>query len=326
MKKKSLLTFTIIAVLLLALGQTVWAFKDVKNDPNEAKIAELKKLGLLSGVGQSDNFDPKGNLTYAAGISLIVKSLDLNLDHVRFIRAPKATDSFPNLKDDVWYSQSFIIAAFYSLEVPKTVKAGDIMTKEQFAHHLFKAISIKGDYAFIEIFLMLEDQADVNPSYSDSIQKLLISKIAQLDSSNKFYPKQPISRSEAAGWVYDSIQFVKNTEPVITPEPTPDPIIDAKLSVTPVNGDVNKVTVTAQVPHPGYGVRIASIVFEGKQAIIRLEATQPDPDKMYPQVITDVQVSTYIDAAYEPVIGSSEGGGTSGNEGVSSSEGFPISE
>lgn len=326
MKKKSLLTFTIIAVLLLALGQTVWAFKDVKNDPNEAKITELKKLGLLSGEGRSDNFNPQGNLNYASGISLIVKGLDLNLDHVRFIKEPKATDSFPNLKDDAWYSQAFVIAQFYGLEVPKTVKANDIMTREQFAHHLFKAISTKGDYAFIEIFLMLADEADVNTAYMDSIQKLLISKIAQLDSANKFYPKKPITRSDAAAWLYDSIQFVKNAEVIIPPEPTPDPIIDAKLTVAAVNGDVNKVTVTAQVPHPGYGVRIASIVFEGKQAILKLEATLPDPDKMYPQVITDVQVSTFVDSAYEPVIGSSDGGGTSGNEGTSSSEGFPISE
>ncbi|MDQ0059499.1 S-layer homology domain-containing protein [Paenibacillus harenae] len=325
MKKKSLLTFTIIAVLLLALGQTVWAFKDVKNDPNEAKITELKKLGLLSGVGQSDNFNPQGNLNYASGISLIVRGLDLNLDHVRFIKEPKATDSFPNLKDDAWYSQAFVIAAFYGLEVPKDVKANDVMTREQFAHHLFKAISTKGDYAFIEIFMMIADEADVNTAYMDSIQKLLISKIAQLDSANKFYPKKNITRGDAAGWLYDSIQFVKNAEEIIPPEPTPDPIIDAKLTVAPVNGDVNKVTVTAQVPHPGYGIRIASIAFEGKQAILRLEATLPDPDKMYPQVITDVQVSTYVDAAYEPVIASSEGGGTSDSAGTSSSEVSPVS-
>ncbi|MNV98802.1 hypothetical protein D3C71_1940940 [compost metagenome] len=56
------------------------------------------------------------------------------------------------------------------------------------------------------------------------------------------------------------------------------------------------------MPHPGYGFRISSIAFEGDQAIIYTEPTLPDPDKMYPQVITTVQVTAYVDAAFKPVL------------------------
>lgn len=299
MKRRLILTLTLVAMMLFTLGQSVWAFKDVKNDVNEHKINELKKMGIISG-DKHDKFNPKGKLTYAEGVSLIVKGLDININHIRFIKEPKASDYFTNIKDNAWYSQAFIIASINGLEIPKTVKANDIMTREQFAHHLFKAMMTKGDYAFIEIFMQLEDAADVNKTYMDSIQKLLISKVVTLDNANKFYPKKAILRGEAAGWLYDAITFVKETAPIPTkPE---QPSLDLKLSIEAVNPQINKVTVSTQVGHPGYGFRITSIAFEGDQAFINVELVMPDPDKMYPQVITDVSASTYIDAKLKPVL------------------------
>ncbi|NIK75827.1 hypothetical protein FHS15_000927 [Paenibacillus castaneae] len=300
MRKRSLLIMALIAMMLFSVGQTVFAFKDIKNDANEHKINELKKHGIIKGGNKEDKFNPKGKLSYAEGISLIVKGMGLNIDNIRFIKEPLASDSYPNLKDKAWYSEAFVIANYNGLDIPKTVKANDNMTREQFAHHLFKAIVKKGDYAFVEMYAMIKDEADINNAYKNSIQKLLIAKIATLDSSNKFYPKQAITRSTAAGWLYDAITFVKETKPI--PEQPVQPNLEYKLIVTPVNTEVNKVTVSTQVPHPGYGIRISSISFEGKEAVIHIEIVMPDPDKMYPQVITDVQVTTYVDATFKPVL------------------------
>jgi hypothetical protein len=305
MRKRPIVIIMLVAMMLFTLGQSALAFKDVKNDANEQKIAELKKLGILNGNAQ-DKFNPKGNLTYAEGVSLIVRGLGLNIDNIRFIRAPKASDYYPNVKDDAWYSDAFIIASLNGLEIPNGVKPNDIMTREQFAHPLFKGMTKNGDYAFIEIFMLLEDEAEVNKDYMDSIQKLMISKVVTLDKTNKFYPKKAITRSDAAGWLYDAIQFVKETPTI--PNSPEQPTLDPKLTVTAVNADINKVTVTAQVPHPGYGLRIASIEFNGDQAIIHVEAVLPDPEKMYPQVITDVQVSTYVDAKLKAVLPATSGG------------------
>lgn len=309
MKKKSLLTFALAVILIFTLGQSVFAFADVKNDPNKDKINALEEKGILS--GEHGKFNPNGKLTYAAGISMIIKGLDLNIDHVRFmkerfIKEPKASDNHPNLNDNAWYSQAFIIADFYGLDIPKDVKASDHLTKEQFAHHLFKAMIKKGDYAFIEIFMLINDEADINPAYMNSIQKLLITNIAAVDRDNNFHPTKAITRSVAAAWLHDAIEFVKDTPPV---KPLPEqPTFDQTLTVEAVNGDINKVTITAQMPHPGYGLRIASIQFIDDQAVIYTEPIYPDPDKMYPQVITEVKVSTYVDAAFKPVLPATGGG------------------
>jgi len=304
MKKRPIIILMMVAMMLFTLGQSAFAFNDVKNDTNEQKITELKKLGILSGINE-DKFHPQGKLTYAEGVSLIVKGLGLNIDNIRFIKAPETTDYFPNIKNDAWYSNAFIIASLNGLEIPKNIKANDVITREQFAHALFKAIMTKGDFAFTEIFMQLEDEADVNKEYMNSIQKLIITKVVTLDKTNQFHPKKAITRSDAAGWLYDAIQFVKETTPI--PQLPEQPSLDPKLSITAINADINKVTITAQVPHPGYGLRIASIEFIGDQAIIHVEATLPDPDKMYPQVIQDVEVSTYVDAKFKPVLPAAAG-------------------
>lgn len=304
MKLKAVLLLALSMLLVFTLGQTVFAFSDTSKDPNKTKIEALEKQGIIKGE-TSDKFNSNGKLTYAAGISMIVNGFHLNIDNIRFIKKPEVSDYYPNLKDGAWYADAFIIAQYNGLEVPKNVKANDVMTREQFAHHLFKAIMKQGDYAFIELFMTLNDEKDVNPDYMNSVQKLLISKIATLDKKNNFYPKQAITRSVAAGWLYDGLEFVKDT-PTIPAVPAPQPIQDLQLTVTSVDKNINKVTVTGQAPHPGYGLRIASISFVDDQAIIQVETVQPDPDKMYPQVVTEVSASTYVDAALKPVLASTE--------------------
>jgi hypothetical protein len=199
------------------------------------------------------------------------------------------------------------------------------MTREQFAHHLFKSIIRDRDIAFIELFVLINDGDDINPTYMDSVQKLLISQIVKLDDEQKFHPTDKITRSEAAGWLYDGLAFAKAHDTANSGSTDPTDAYNMQLSVKPVNKLVNEVTVTATVPHPGYGMRIASIQFEGSKALINVEIIQPDPDRMYAQVITDLSAVTYVDAKYEPELVltgdsiTSSGGGMTGSAGSAGS-------
>lgn len=324
--KKALTAASVVLLLFVALAQSVWAFSDTKGHPNDAKIAALQKLGILSGSdAKSDHFDPNGKLTYAAGISMIVNGLGLNIDDIRFVKEPKVTDNFPNMKDDAWYAKSLIIAAMNDLNIPRETKANDPMTREQFAYHLMQGVLKMGDYAFIDMYLLLKDEADVNPSYMGNIQKMLLSGIAKLDDTQLFHPKDAITRGDAAGWLYDAMQFVNKNKPSEPPvDEQPFPLTDLKLTANAVNADVNEVTITAQAPNPGYGMRIASISFEGDEAVIQVEPVYPDKDKQYAQVITEVKAVTYVSAAYKPVLGqngANNGGGVSGATGDGESSG-----
>lgn len=299
MKKRATVLISALLALLMMLGGSAYAFSDVQGDPNEADIAALQKAGIVSGIS-AEHFAPKGKVTMAQGVAMLVKAFELNIDHIRFIKKPEASDYFTNVPNDAWYAESFIYAHHNGLPIPRDADPLQNLTKEQYADLLFHALTAKNDYAFIEMYVILKDEADVTKEYMNSIQHLLLGKITELDDGY-FYPKNEITRSEAARLLNQAILFAKKHEP-IKPVPAVDP--DVSLSVTKVNDDVNKVTLTwSNRPHPGYGISVSNIEFTlDGQALISYELHQPDPDKMYPQVISEAKIDTYVASTYKPVL------------------------
>jgi hypothetical protein len=305
MKRKPLLLLLFVASLCFSLAGSAYAFQDVKKDPEKASIERLEKDKIVKGDGNG-KFTPKQSMNVASAVTLIVNGMSLNIDNIRFIKEPKASDYFTKVPDNASYAKAFIIAQLNGLEIPKDIDPAAKATREQFSHWLFKAISKKGDYAFIDIYMQFKDEKSVNPAYMDSIQKLLIVKIATLDKNGNFRPKEAITRSEAAGMLDRARLFVKNTKPIEpVPQPT-SPLTGVTLIAQKISDDVKRVTITAQAPHPGYGIEVSSIQYNGSQAVVNYRVIQPDPNLSYIQVITEVKAVAYIDAKYEPVLGSEE--------------------
>mgnify|MGYP001180658328 CR=1 FL=1 len=308
MKKRLFFLFSFLLAMTMFAG-SVFAFTDIHDDKGKADILALKEAGIVSGV-TAELFAPRGKVSYAQGIQMLVKGFDLKAEPSRNGKIPKASDIFANVKDNAWYADAFVAAHLNGLPIPKDVKPNEKMTKEQFAHLLFNAILSKGDFAFIELYVMMEDEKDVSPEMMESIQKLLVAKIAQLDNGY-FYPKKEITRSEAAQMLHKAIRFVKTVEPIPPLEPPVDPGVT--MSVSKVNDEVNKVTVSwGEKPNPGYRISISKIEFtDNGEAVIYYMLHEPEPGKMYPQVITEAKTHTFISAEYEPVLknGSSDNAG-----------------
>ncbi|WP_372663207.1 S-layer homology domain-containing protein [Cohnella sp.] len=286
--KKPFMLLMLIAIFSMALSGAVFA-KDQSNKTQDKKY---------------DRYHAKFNIDAATAVALIVKGLNLNIDHIRFIKAPKASDYFTKVKDNAWYAEHFIIAQHTGLGLPQYINPSAKVTKEQFSQWLFGALSNKGEFTWIEIYMEIADADQVTKGYMYSIQKLLIAKIATLDSKQKFYPKENITRGEALAMIGKTKSFIKNATPVIQPE-TPV-VTDVKLTPDKLSDDVTRVTLTAMAPHPGYGFEVSSIAFANGEAIINYRVIEPDPDKFYAQVITELKLVTYISSQYKPVLGSSE--------------------
>ncbi|WP_276355882.1 S-layer homology domain-containing protein [Cohnella caldifontis] len=291
--------------LCFTLAGSAFAFGDVQGDKEKAAIESLEKKGILSGVGNG-KFSPRQTMTVANAVALIVKGMDLNIDNIRFIMEPKASDYFTKVKDDAWYAQAFIVASLNGLDIPADINPNGKATREQYAHWLYNAIAKKGDFAWIELYMTIKDEDQINKDYMNGIQKLLIGKIAALDDKGSFRPKQPITRSEAAGMLYRAIEFVKNTPPIPPVDPETSILSDVKLSTEKVNDDVLKVTVTGTVPHLGYGLEVAGISFHGNQAVVDYRLVMPDPAAMYGQMVTQAKATAYVSSAYVPVLGAQQ--------------------
>ncbi|MCD9024296.1 S-layer homology domain-containing protein [Cohnella silvisoli] len=278
--KKPIMYLMLVAIFSMALSGSAYAHKgnDDWNKHNE-----------------------KNSIDAATAVTLIVKGLDLNIDNIRFIKEPKASDYYTKVKDNASYAGSFIIAQFNGLDLPKDINPSAKVTREQFVKWLFGALSHKGDYAWIEIFQEIADANQVTKGYMDSIQKLLIAKIVTLDNKQKFHPKNSVTTAEASTMIARTVNFIKNTKPAPIPE---TPVLnDVKLTSDKESDTVTRVTIAALAPNPGYGIEITGIQFVKGEAIISYKAVLPDPDKMFAQVITEVKAVTYVPSSYKPVLG-----------------------
>ncbi|MDQ0164737.1 S-layer homology domain-containing protein [Bacillus horti] len=299
---KRLWMLALALVLVFTLGQSAWAFTDTQNDPHAEQIKALKEAGILS--GEADGlFHPNKKLTYAAGISAIVKALDLSLESETFNTVPKASDSYTNLSDQAWYAEAFIIARLNGIEVPRDVSPDDELTREQFIHYLYQGINATGQYGYTKMYFFIADEAEFTENFMGGIQNLLNARFDLLDQEGRFYPQASVTRSDAASWLYQARQFVQQHDEAAQEEPVVEsPLADLALEEKSINSSVKQVTVTATAPHPGYGIKIKSITFDGEQAIIHTETIMPEEGMAYPQVITEVSASTFIDASYKPVL------------------------
>lgn len=277
--KKPLMLLLFITIFSMAISGSVYAHK-AKND--------------------SKHDDYKSSLDVATAVTMIVKGLNLNIDNIRFFKAPKASDYYTKVNDNASYANDFIIAQFNGLELSKDINPSSKVTREQFAKWLFGALSHTGDYAWIEIFQVVSDANKVSDGYMDSIQKLLIAKIITTDSQQRINPKSKVTQKEATTMINRTVKFIASKKS--SPIPESQLLKDVDLILDKESDAVTKVTVSATVPHPGYGIEITGIQFSKGEAHIQYKVLLPDPNLNYIQVISQVKAVTYIPSTYKAVL------------------------
>ncbi|CAM3572846.1 S-layer homology domain-containing protein [Marinicrinis lubricantis] len=320
MKHRFKTVITTMLVFLLMITGSVFAFNDIDHSPNKDKIMQLRALGAVHGVNE-EQFMPETEMTVAQAVSMLVSSFKLNIDHIQFVKEPMASDSFNHVPEDAWYTDAFIIAKLNGLPLDRDIRPQDKITREQFAHLLLHALTAKGEYAFTEMYFMLEDESEVDEAYMGSIQMLLNGKIITLDENNKFYPKRVITRGEAAGMIFDALEFVKRmNEPIpdvpngddpVSSDPVP-PVLDEpvqiddepELKTVMLQDEIQQVIVTwGAKPNSGYDIRIEKIEFkEQGEAHIYVRRIQPQEGHMYLQVITHPEDRAYLSKEWKPVL------------------------
>ncbi|RED41323.1 S-layer homology domain-containing protein [Paenibacillus sp. VMFN-D1] len=189
------------------------SFKDLTGVQEKEKIESLHARGLVQGM-TGDEFRPQAALTASQGVTMIVKSLKLNLDGIAFIKKPEAKDVFTRVANDAWYAQPFIVAHYNELDIPASIEPGRTLTREEFIHYLVQGIERTGAYPLPKIYIQIKDEASITPSYQGTIERALVYKVTALDPEGNIHPKDPISRAEAAAMIYEAVAFVESHEQV----------------------------------------------------------------------------------------------------------------
>ena len=294
MKKIAALALATALISSLTFS-SAFAFTDVE-EGQAAAITALQDRGIVDGIDK-DHFVPKGKISYAQTVQMIVKGMNLNMDTLRFIKQPLASDTYNNIPNDAWYAEAFIIAHYNGMNIPKDVNPNATITREQFGEMLVRALEKKGNFPLVKMFIQIKDEDQITVEYQGALQRLLLYKITQLDNDGKFNPKVELTRGEAAGWIYNAIRVLE------THIQKPAPIEDVAVTVEKVTDDVNKVTLSrGQKPNSGYSILIQNVRFDQNgQAVISYTLQDPKPDTMYAEVITEAKAVTYISSAYKAV-------------------------
>ncbi|GED71137.1 hypothetical protein BRE01_48390 [Brevibacillus reuszeri] len=210
---RTLLTLSTFAVMTLSFAQQSFAattpFTDLTNVAAKDKIIALQQMGTIQGV-ENNHFMPDATVTAAQGIQLIVKALDLNLDNIRFIKEPKATDYFSKADNNGWYANALIIAAHNGFDLKADLDPNQVWSKEEFIHQLMLAMEQHGKLPMIKIAPVEFGDADqLTVQYQGTIQRALVLGITALDADKLLHPKDAITRKEAAEIIYNAVEYLK---------------------------------------------------------------------------------------------------------------------
>ncbi|WP_151733530.1 S-layer homology domain-containing protein [Paenibacillus tengchongensis] len=200
------------AVTVMTMGAQSFAagadFTDLEGNAAKAHIVELQQKGILHGVG-GGAFMPDAPLTAAQAVELLVNGLDLNLDTVRFVKEPLATDYFSQADNGGWYAQALITAAVNGVDLPRDLNPGEEWTREEFTHRLILAIEQHSNLPVIKLAPVdIADGGEITSGYDGSIQRALALGIAGLDTGGQFHPGDSITRGEAAEMLYHALEYV----------------------------------------------------------------------------------------------------------------------
>lgn len=295
-KRKAFLLF--LAGFLLIFQFQSFAFEDVTDSEEAKMVSDLQGKGIISGI-DAKRFAPERPLTYAEAGALLVKAFSLTMPDYKWIKKPKASDMYTKVPDNAWYAKPLMILFYHQLSFPWNINPQDPITREEFAYYLHQILVKTKNPVTIEMWADYADQDQVKKEYQNAINDLINLKVATLDEKNQFRPKEPIKRIEAAIYVYRALQIPdeKGGEPMPPFPQKPEPVQVLKESV---GEDVYKVTLSwGEKPNPGYRITINRIEFVDNTAFIYYSLHYPDPNKFYPQVITEAKASTFISKAYE---------------------------
>lgn len=293
-KTTKIISALLITSSLLGAGAaSASAFSDIEDSGNQAIVKSLQDKGIIQGI-TTEKFAPQKTITSAQAVQMVVKATGLK-------ELPNFSGkSFSNVPDGAWYTDAVNIAAQHGLPVSADTKWNEPMAREDFANLLATAVQKTGNYPVIMMYINIADESQMKEENRGAVQFLLLTQIAKLDKGDKFHPQQKVTRMEAAKLTHAAMQFIKDhkQDNVGKVEQDGD---DISTQIVKVNDKVNKVVITKDnLPNPGYGIAVTSIDFiSDKQAIVYYKVVQPDPNKMYPQVISKSSAEVYVSSQYD---------------------------
>ncbi|MCW2278476.1 copper amine oxidase N-terminal domain-containing protein [Heliophilum fasciatum] len=151
-----------------------------------------------------DEKDNGKTITRFAFLTKLIKETDLNLNHIRFIKAPVPSDYVTDVPQEASYAHDVVIAGHYNIiDIGQAFRPDDAITREEAALWLVKALeSKKGSLMYIQLFQQFRDADQIAPERMTYVQRASIMKLVTADQAGNFHPQDRLSPTdEASLWI-----------------------------------------------------------------------------------------------------------------------------
>jgi len=183
------------------------SFNDLDSIQESSAIIALSEKNIVKGTG-NNRFEPLRAMTYAESVQLLVNTFGLNIDHIRFIKEPKASDYFKLANDDAWYAGALIIAPLNGAELSSEMVPNEAITRETFLKLFMQMLELKENLPLIKIAAAdINDRDLIHPENNGIIDCAIYYGIVSLDDKGNFRPTETITRAEAAEWINHLLAF-----------------------------------------------------------------------------------------------------------------------
>lgn len=217
MKKMSLL---LLVLLLLTQTQAFASgFTDIQGHWAEADIKYSHEQGIMSGTGNV--FCPDAQVSRAELAVYLVQVFGLNIDHLRFIKAPEPGDLYDDIGKEQWYSDAVMIAGYNSIfEVgDRKFKPEEKVTRIEVANSVARAFKAKKiNLITTQIWPNYTDLGNINDSDIGVINFMFNSGIMIGRNTWDFAPNAHITRAEVAVILNNTVKVIAISNPHLQDE------------------------------------------------------------------------------------------------------------
>ena len=269
-----------IALLTSAAPATALA----ANSPAALTAAGASSLSALSDSGPAIEVQ----VTRGQFISSIIRASGLNLDHIRFIKAPDVRDVAPDVSPEASFAGDLIIAGHYGV-----VKSGepfrpeDPVTREEAALMAVKALDARAGKLPVTLqFIIFEDQEKIDRGNMESIQYAC--KLGLFGAEKTFRPGDTLTGSEQS-------RLLPAFKKILGSVPDQDGV------TWELSPDGKSITLFwGEKPTGGYAINIVSVVGAGNTLKVFYSLRSPGPGDLVTQAFTYPRATAALPAGTEP--------------------------
>jgi len=213
-----------------------WARKEINHVADESIFPD-----------NDGKFEPDRAITRSEFVLMLHKALDININ---YLRETDIKEHYKDVSNDDKFAQAlYDLVTADIIDYKNEFRPDDVVLREDLVHFAVNSLEYVtgGDYAMIMIFpAPFEDDADINPAYSNDFIKAKVLKLVEGVGNNAFLPKRAATRAEAATVVSRLVNLLESLKPAEEVQVIPSAEVcgdDLVMKLEIVNNTGKKVTI-----------------------------------------------------------------------------------